>query len=70
VVRHREGLSRCALLALMLTLVADRASAQVDLAGTWRPLARNEDGSGMIGDAAGLPLSQQSRWRADRAAGA
>jgi len=49
----------------MLTLVADRASAQVDLAGTWRPLARNEDGSGMIGDAAGLPLSQQSRWRAD-----
>jgi hypothetical protein len=31
----------------------------------WRPLARNQDGSGMIGDAAGLPISDEARWRAE-----
>jgi hypothetical protein len=30
----------------------------------WRPLARNEDGSGMDGDYAGLPLNAAGRWRA------
>src|SRR5512132_1241549 len=50
---------------VVLLLGADRAAAQTDLTGTWRPLARNEDGSGMIGDAAGLPITQESRWRAD-----
>jgi hypothetical protein len=39
--------------------------AQVDISGLWRPLTRNEDGDGMTGDAAGLPISQESRWRAD-----
>ena len=38
--------------------------AQVDLTGLWRPLARNEDGSGMDGDYAGLPLNAAGRWRA------
>ena len=50
---------------VFILLGADRAAAQADLTGLWRPLARNEDGSGMIGDAAGLPISQESRWRAD-----
>jgi hypothetical protein len=35
-----------------------------DLSGMWRPLFRNEDGSGMDGDYAGLPLSAAGRWRA------
>ena len=39
-------------------------SAQVDLTGMWRPLARNEDGSGMDGDYAGLPLNAAGRARA------
>ena len=39
--------------------------AQRDISGRWRPLARNEDGDGMTGDAAGLPLSPEGRWRAD-----
>jgi len=41
------------------------AYAQRDIAGLWRPLPRNEDGDGMTGDAAGLPLSAEGRWRAD-----
>jgi hypothetical protein len=31
----------------------------------WRPLPRNQDGSGMIGDLAGLPLSESGKWRAE-----
>ncbi len=30
----------------------------------WRPLTRNQDGSGLDGDYAGLPLSDEGRWRA------
>src|SRR4030095_2534421 len=56
--------SPLALAALLSLLAADRAFAQVDLTGTWRPLARNEDGSGRIGDAAGFPLPPPSRVRA------
>ena len=44
---------------------AGPAFAQVDISGNWRPMARNEDGSGMTGDAAGLPITMSSRWRAD-----
>ena len=40
------------------------AQAQVDLSGLWTPLARNQDGSGMTGDAAGVPLTQGGQWRA------
>jgi len=53
------------LAAALALLSADRAFAQADLTGLWRPLARNEDGSGMTGDAAGLPITQSSRWRGD-----
>lgn len=53
-----------ALAAVLVTLGAPPAFAQVDLAGMWRPLARNEDGSGLDGDYAGIPLSEAGRWRA------
>ena len=56
---------RVPLLVLLLTLSSHPALAQRDLAGMWRPLARNQDGSGMIGDAAGLPISDEARWRAE-----
>ena len=45
-------------------MVASPVSAQVDIAGLWRPLARNQDGSGMDGDLAGLPLNEAGRQRA------
>jgi len=32
--------------------------------GTWRPLPRNQDGSGMTGDIAGVPVTDAARWRA------
>ncbi|NOT28590.1 MAG: hypothetical protein HOP16_21115 [Acidobacteria bacterium] len=53
-----------ALAAVLVTLGAPPVFAQVDLAGMWRPLARNEDGSGLDGDYAGIPLSDAGRWRA------
>jgi hypothetical protein len=57
-------LRRTASLVLTATLSATATSAQVDLTGLWRPLARNEDGSGMDGDYAGLPLNAAGRARA------
>jgi hypothetical protein len=48
-----------------MTFGAQSVSAQRDISGRWRPLPRNEDGSGMTGDRAGLPVSQEGRWRAD-----
>jgi hypothetical protein len=51
-------------LAGFLALSCVPAWAQVDIAGHWRPLPRNQDGSGMTGDAAGVPLSPEGRWRA------
>lgn len=56
---------RAALLALLAVSLCQPAFAQVDISGLWRPLARNEDGDGMTGDSAGLPLSAEGRWRAD-----
>ena len=50
--------------AVLLFLINAAPHAQVDLTGLWRPLARNEDGSGMDGDYAGLPLNAAGRWRA------
>jgi hypothetical protein len=51
--------------ALLALAWGEPAFAQRDIAGRWRPLPRNEDGDGMTGDAAGLPLSREGRWRAD-----
>ena len=36
----------------------------MDITGLWRPLARNQDGSGLTGDSAGLPLTPNGQWRA------
>jgi hypothetical protein len=55
---------RALFLAGFLVLSCASAWAQVDIAGHWRPLPRNQDGSGMTGDAAGVPLSPEGRWRA------
>jgi hypothetical protein len=41
------------------------ASAQIDVSGNWRTLPRNQDGSGMIGDIAGVPVSEAGRARAE-----
>ena len=49
----------------LVVFCASPVFAQVDIAGNWRPLPRNQDGSGMTGDAAGVPLSTEGRWRAD-----
>ena len=48
---------RSLLIALALGLLAHPASAQVDLSGMWQTLPRNQDGSGMTGDSAGVPVS-------------
>jgi hypothetical protein len=50
---------------LLAVLWSQPAFAQRDLTGMWRPLPRNQDGSGMIGDLAGIPLSESGRWRAE-----
>ncbi|MGE3843712.1 MAG: hypothetical protein AB7I50_19245, partial [Vicinamibacterales bacterium] len=51
-------------MACLAVLWTQPAAAQVDLTGIWRPLPRNQDGSGMTGDAAGVPISDGTRWRA------
>ena len=51
-------------LAALVILSSRPAEAQVDLSGLWTPLSRNQDGSGMTGDAAGLPLTPEGQWRA------
>jgi hypothetical protein len=55
---------RNVLLIWLAVAWAHPAIAQVDLAGNWRTLPRNQDGSGMTGDAAGVPLSDSGRARA------
>ena len=57
---HRVGLG----LALMVCSALP-AFAQVDLSGMWQTLPRNQDGSGMTGDTAGVPVSENGRWRGD-----
>jgi hypothetical protein len=57
--------ARVPLLVLLAVLLGHPAMAQTDIAGLWRPLARNQDGSGMTGDTAGVPVSAEGRWRAD-----
>ena len=54
---------RVALLSLLVSLGAAPSFAQVDLQGSWRPLPRNQDGSGMTGDIAGVPVTDVARWR-------
>ena len=56
---------RVLLLVLLVLLSSHPVLAQVEITGLWRPLPRNQDGSGMTGDAAGVPLSPSGRWRAE-----
>ena len=59
------SLKRLALLVALLAAWTLPALAQTDVvSGMWRPLSRNEDGSGIDGDYAGLPLSAAGRLRA------
>jgi hypothetical protein len=60
---QRSG--RVLLLVVLAALLSRPATAQVDLTGLWRPLPRNQGGSGMVGDSAGVPLSDAGRWRAE-----
>jgi hypothetical protein len=55
---------RVPFLVLLVTLWSHPALAQMDLSGMWQTLPRNQDGSGMTGDAAGVPISAEGRWRA------
>src|SRR4029450_7802597 len=51
--------------ASLVAFAAQTSLAETDIAGLWRPLARNQDGSGMIGDIAGVPVSVAGRGRAE-----
>jgi hypothetical protein len=56
------------ILLLVATLCSYPVAAQTDLSGNWNwrnLLSRNQDGSGMSGDAAGVPVSAEGRWRGD-----
>ena len=50
-------------LGLAFILSATPVIGQVDFTGLWRPIPRDSDGSGMIGDTAGIPLSDGSQGR-------
>ena len=56
---------RLLLFAVLMMLPCQAAFAQMDLMGVWRPLPRNQDGSGMTGDVAGVPVSDAARWRVE-----
>ena len=56
---------RLLLLVVAVTVAGHTILAQADITGLWRPMPRNQDGSGMIGDYAGVPLSPAGRWRAE-----
>jgi hypothetical protein len=49
--------------ALVLLALCAPAFAQVDIQGSWRPLPRNQDGSGLVGDIAGVPVTEGDRLR-------
>jgi hypothetical protein len=61
---NRE-LTRVLAAAALVAACASTASAQIDPSGNWRTLPRNQDGSGMIGDIAGVPVSEAGRARAE-----
>src|SRR5579863_1621573 len=59
---HRLARNRCVSLLVFLALSVPTL-AQVDIEGSWRPLPRNQDGSGMVGDIAGVPVTEGDRLR-------
>ena len=56
---------RVALQLSLVVLATYHLPAQVELSGLWNTLPRNQDGGGIVGDAAGVPISQSARWRGD-----
>jgi hypothetical protein len=60
----RKSKMRVSFVVIAGLLAAAPAFAQIDLSGQWRTLPRNQDGSGMTGDAAGVPITENGRWRA------
>ena len=50
---------------MLVVVWSPPALAQVDLSGMWQTTPRNQDGSGMTGDTAGVPVSPNGRWRGD-----
>ncbi len=66
--RGRVGLwsrvGRVSLLVVLAMLLGRPALARVDVTGLWHPLPRNQDGSGMTGDSAGVPVSPEGQGRA------
>jgi hypothetical protein len=54
---------RTVLFICLVALAGAPVLAQVDISGLWRPLPRNQDGSGMTGDSAGVPITAGARWR-------
>jgi hypothetical protein len=50
-------------LALLVTLWNHPMQAQVNFEGSWRPLPRDQDGGGMVGDIAGVPVTEGNRLR-------
>jgi hypothetical protein len=59
------GTARTLSIVLLVVVWSSPALAQVDLSGMWQTLPRNQDGSGMTGDSAGVPVSANGRWRGD-----
>jgi hypothetical protein len=51
------------LLSLSVRGTARQGQYVVDCSGFWNTTPRNQDGSGMTGDAAGLPPSKDAQWR-------
>jgi hypothetical protein len=64
---HSLRIVLCSALVAASVAVASHTilAQQADITGFWRPMPRNQDGSGMIGDYAGVPLSNAGRWRAE-----
>jgi hypothetical protein len=58
-----SGKGLAPILGLALILSATQIHGQVDFTGLWRPIPRDSDGSGMIGDTAGIPLTEGSQGR-------
>jgi len=60
---RRAARHRYVTLLVFLLALSTSVLAQVDLQGSWRPLPRNQDGSGMVGDIAGIPVTEGDRLR-------
>ena len=63
--RSRIVLRLCLLVMAVTVAPVTPSLPRRIIAGLWRPQPRNQDGSGMIGDYAGVPLSPAGRWRAE-----